>query len=98
MLREKAIEIAKEITEKTGIEARATILGHIQRGGSPTVQDRVMASMMGLKAVEVLKAGARNRIISYKNSVVVDLDLDEALEMKKSLPEELIGLSKIMSL
>lgn len=94
----KAIEIAKEVTEKTGIEARATILGHIQRGGSPTVQDRVMASMMGLKAVEVLKAGGRNRIIALKNSVVVDIDLDEALDMKKSLSEELIQLSKIMSL
>lgn len=94
----KAIEIAREITEKTGIEARATILGHIQRGGSPTVQDRVMASMMGLKAVEVIKAGGRNRIISLKNSVVVDIDLDEALDMKKSLSEELIQLSKIMSL
>lgn len=94
----KAIEIAKEVTEKTGIEARATILGHIQRGGSPTVQDRVMASMMGLKAVEVLKAGRRNRIIALKNSAVVDIDLDEALDMKKSLSEELIQLSKIMSL
>lgn len=94
----KAIEIAREITEKTGIEARATILGHIQRGGSPTVQDRVMASMMGLKAVEVLKAGGRNRIIALKNSAVVDLDLDEALDMNKSLSEELIQLSKILAL
>lgn len=94
----KAIEIAKEITEKTGIEARATILGHIQRGGSPTVQDRVMASMMGLKAVEVLKAGRRNRVISLQNSVVVDIDIDEALAMKKDLSEELISLSKILSL
>jgi len=94
----KAIEIAKAITERTGIEARATILGHIQRGGSPTVQDRVMASMMGLKAVEVLKEGGRNRVIAVKNSAVVDLDLDEALAMKKALPEELISLSKILSL
>lgn len=94
----KAIEIAKEITERTGIEARATILGHIQRGGSPTVQDRVMASRMGLKAVEVLKEGKRNRVIAVKNSAIIDLDLDEALQMKKDLPEELILLSKILSL
>lgn len=94
----KAIEIAKEITEKTGIEARATILGHIQRGGSPTVQDRVMASMMGLKAVEVLKSGGSNKVISVKNNIVVDIDLEEGLAMKKALPEELIELSKILSL
>lgn len=94
----KAIEIAKEITEKTGIEARATILGHIQRGGSPTVHDRVMASVMGAKAVEILKEGKSGRIIAYKDNQVVDLDIDEALQMQKTLPEELIQLSKMLSL
>lgn len=54
--------------------------------------------MMGLKAVEVLKSGSRNRVIAVKNSVVIDLDLEEALAMKKELPEELIALSKILSL
>ncbi|MFZ5989738.1 MAG: 6-phosphofructokinase [Bacillota bacterium] len=94
----KAIEIAKEITDRTGIEARATILGHIQRGGSPTVHDRVMASMMGVKAVEVLKNQGSNRIIALKDNKVIDIDLDEALEMKKTLAEEFIELSKILSL
>ena len=94
----KAIEIAKEITEKTGIEARATILGHIQRGGSPTVHDRVMASMMGAKAVEALKDGRSNRIISLIDNKVVDIDLEEALNTKKVLQEELIELSRILSL
>lgn len=94
----KAIGIAKEIQDKTGIEARATILGHIQRGGSPTVYDRVMASMMGHKAVQVLKEGGRNRIIALRDNKLVDLDLDEALNMTKEMPEELIELSKILSL
>jgi 6-phosphofructokinase 1 len=94
----KAIEIAKTITEATGIEARATILGHIQRGGSPTVNDRVMASVMGVKAVEVLKNGGRNRVISLKDNKVIDQDLDEALEMKKVLSEDLIKISAILAL
>lgn len=94
----KAIQIAREITEKTGIEARATILGHIQRGGSPTVYDRVMASQMGAKAVEVLKANKSNRIITFKNNQLGDQDMDEALEEKKTISEDLIQLSKILSL
>ncbi|GAE89719.1 6-phosphofructokinase [Acetivibrio straminisolvens] len=94
----KAIEIAKEITEKTGIEARATILGHIQRGGSPTVYDRVMASQMGAKAIEVLRENKRNRIIVFKDNQLGDMDLDEALEAKKTISEDLIQLSRILSL
>ncbi|NMB33268.1 MAG: 6-phosphofructokinase [Clostridium sp.] len=94
----KAIEIAKEITEKTGIEARATILGHIQRGGSPTVHDRVMASVMGARAIEILKEDRGNRVVAVKDNKVVDLDICEALEMKKTISEDLIGLSKILSL
>lgn len=93
-----AIEIAKQIEEKTGIEARATILGHIQRGGSPTVYDRVMASMMGAKATELLKNGIINRIVSLKDNKVVDIEINEALEMKKSIGEDLVELSKILAL
>lgn len=93
-----AIEIAREIQEKTGVEARATILGHIQRGGSPTVYDRVMASMMGAKAVELLKNGSVNRIVSLRNNKIVDIDINEALEMKKTIDEDLIELSKILAL
>jgi len=94
----KAIEIAKEITEKTGIEARATILGHIQRGGSPTVYDRVMASQMGAKAVEVLMENKRNRVIVFKDNQIGDMDLEEALQVKKTISEDLIQLSKILAL
>ena len=94
----KAIEIEKEVMEKTGLEARATILGHIQRGGSPTVNDRVTASIMGVKAVEVLMNGGKNRVISMKNGALTDIDINEALEMKKTIQQELIKISKILSL
>lgn len=92
-----AVEIAKVIEEKTDIITRATILGHIQRGGSPTIRDRVMASKMGAFAIEVLRAGRANRIISVQNGKVVDLDIDEALSMKKSIDEELVEVARILA-
>lgn len=93
-----AIDVAKEIERVSGIESRATVLGHIQRGGSPTVTDRVMASKMGAKAVEVLAKGMTNRIIAQQENKVVDIEINEALEMKKEIDEELIELSKILAL
>lgn len=93
-----AIDIAKQIEEKTGVEARATILGHIQRGGSPTVRDRVTASKMGAKAVELLKEGIVNRIVSMKDNKVIDIEINEALEIKKSIDEDMVELSKILAL
>ena len=94
----KVIEISQEIQEKTGIETRYTILGHIQRGGSPTVWDRVMASRMGAKAVEVLKNGIINRVICLRENKLIDIDIDEALEMKKDMEPDMIELSRILSL
>ncbi|HEX3028716.1 MAG TPA: 6-phosphofructokinase [Clostridia bacterium] len=93
-----AIEVAKNLEEVTGIEARATILGHIQRGGSPTVRDRVMASQMGAKATELLKNGIYNQVIALKDSKVVGIEINEALEMKKDIDDDMIELSKILSL
>ncbi|MGI6778316.1 MAG: 6-phosphofructokinase [Acetivibrionales bacterium] len=92
------IEISKEIQEKTGIEARYTILGHIQRGGNPTVYDRVMASRMGGKAIEALKKGKTNRVICLRNNKLMDIDIDEALEMKKDLDLGQLELFKVLSL
>ena len=92
------LEIAKAIEEKTGIEARATILGHLQRGGSPTVMDRVMASRMGLYAVELLAGGKRNRIVGWQDSHLVDFDIEEGLCMRKSHDEDLLRLNRIMAL
>ena len=78
-------EMAKKIENETGVETRATILGHVQRGGHPTVRDRVTASLMGHKAVELLKEGIGNRVIAMQNDEIVDYDIFEALNMKKSL-------------
>lgn len=82
-------DIAKEIEEKTGITARATILGHVQRGGSPSCYDRVMATKMGYYAVELLANGAYNRVVAVKNGKLVDYDIVDALNMKKSYDERL---------
>ena len=88
------IDMAKEIEEKTGIESRATILGHVQRGGSPTVRDRVIASQMGGRAVELLIEGKQNRIVCMQNSKIVDVDIEEGLKMTKTLPDELVELAR----
>ncbi len=77
--------LSKEIEEKTGVETRPTILGHIQRGGNPTVRDRVMATKMGFYAVELLKDGIGNRVVAYKNGEILNYDIYEALNMKKTL-------------
>ncbi len=82
--------IAKKIEEKTGIEARATILGHVQRGGSPTLRDRVVASKMGHKAVEVLLSGKSNRVIAMTDGNIVDYDITEALNMERKFDYDLL--------
>lgn len=68
-----------------GVESRATVLGHVQRGGSPTVRDRVVASQMGYKAVELLKQGIGNRVVAMQKDEIVDFDIFEALNMKSRL-------------
>lgn len=86
-------EIARTLQEKTGIEARTTILGHVQRGGSPTVRDRVVASQMGYYAVELLSQGIGNRVVGMQSSKIVDFDIQEALAMKKPFEEELYHIA-----
>ncbi|MCI6017850.1 MAG: 6-phosphofructokinase [Clostridiales bacterium] len=78
-------EVALKIQEITGIDSRATILGHIQRGGNPTLRDRVVATIMGNYAVNLLEAGKTNRVIAMKDHHYVDYDIQEALAMKKGL-------------
>ena len=75
--------IARTIQEMTGIESRVTVLGHVQRGGSPTVRDRVLASEMGYHAVELLEQDIGNRIVGLKDGKVYDIDIQEGLAMKK---------------
>ncbi len=91
-------ELASTIEEKTGIESRATILGHVQRGGSPTVRDRVVASQMGYHSIELLLQGKYNRVIGLCADKLVDFDIDEALAMKKDIEEEMPAISKTISI
>lgn len=86
------VEMAKKIEAATGIESRATILGHVQRGGAPTVRDRVTASHMGAKCVELLLEGKANRIVCMQNGQITDVDINKGLEMKKSIPQDLLAL------
>ena len=81
-------ELAHDIQCETGIETRATILGHVQRGGAPSAKDRIIATKMGYIAVELLSQGIGNRVVSYKAGKIVDYDLFDALNMKKSLDLE----------
>lgn len=86
-------KIAEEIQEKTGIESRATVLGHVQRGGSPTVRDRVIATQMGNAAVHLLDKGIGNRVVSYKGGRIVDFDIFEALNMKKEFDFDMLDVA-----
>ena len=79
--------MAKRIEAATGIETRATILGHMQRGGNPTCRDRVMGSMMGAMAVDLLLEGKTCRVVGYRDGKYVDFDINEALAMKKNIDE-----------
>ena len=93
-----SINMAKRIEEATGMETRATILGHMQRGGSPTAKDRVYASIMGAKAVELLCEGKTNRVVGYKHGEYIDVDIDEALNMEKKLPEYQLEIAKKLAI
>ena len=90
--------IAEEIEEATGIESRATILGHVQRGGVPTARDRVMASQMGYRAVELLSKGIGNRVITFVDSQLGDKDIYEALAMTKKFDIEEYNMATAISI
>ena len=89
--------MARRIEAATGIETRATILGHLQRGGSPTAKDRMYASLMGAYAVKALVAGKSNRVVAYKHGEVTDFDIDEALNMKKELNPFHLEVARMMA-
>lgn len=77
--------MAKRIEAATGVETRATILGYMQRGGCPTARDRMQASLMGAYAVDILCEGKSNRVVGERNGRLMDMDIDEALAMQKSV-------------
>lgn len=92
-----AQNLAKKIQEITSIETRATVLGYIQRGGIPSAFDRILASRMGAKAVEVLLEGKSARVIGTKKGEIIDMDIKEALAMEKQFNEELYNISIALS-
>lgn len=89
--------MAKRIEEATGIETRATVIGHIQRGGNPSCRDRVYASAMGARAVDLLLEGQTNRVVAYRDGEFCDYDIDEALAMTKDIDEHLYSMTKRLS-
>ncbi len=89
--------MARRIEAATGIETRATILGHMQRGGTPTCKDRVYASIMGARAAELLCDGKSNRLVAYKHGEFVDFDIQEALQMTKDISEEQFEIAKMLA-
>lgn len=90
--------MARRIEAATGMETRATILGYMQRGGSPTCKDRFYASIMGAYAADILCAGKSNRVVGYKHGEFQDFDIEEALSMKKDIPEYQYEVSKLLSM
>lgn len=93
-----SINMAKRIEAATGMETRATILGHMQRGGSPTCRDRVFASVMGAKAVELIDEGKFNRVVGYRHGEFIDCDINDALRMHKEIPSEQTKVAEYLTL
>ncbi len=91
-------ELAQRIQRHTGIETRATILGHVQRGGAPTLRDRVVASRMGYHAAELLFNGIGNRVVAMKGEQIVDFDITEALNMPRTFDEKMYRVSAVLSI
>ncbi|MDL2215703.1 6-phosphofructokinase [Ruminococcaceae bacterium OttesenSCG-928-N02] len=94
----QATEIAATIQKRTGIDARATILGHVQRGGSPSLRDRELASRMGYHAVNLLQKGMVNRVVCMANDAITDVDMTQALLMRKSLSPEILEVARVISI
>lgn len=86
------------IHEKTGLDCRATILGHVQRGGSPTAFDRILASKLGAKAVQLLIDGKSSKVVGTANNKIIDMDINEALAMERKFDEDTYELAKILSI
>ena len=90
--------MARRIEAATGIETRATILGYMQRGGSPTAKDRYYASIMGARAVDILIEGKTNRVVGYRDGKFMDVDIEEGLAMTKNIDEYEYEVARLLSL
>ncbi len=91
-------KMAKDIEETVGVKTRSTVLGYVQRGGSPTAKDRVVATKMGYHAVELLANGIGNRVVVLRGGSVMDYDIEEALQMKKEFDSRLYSISNEISI
>lgn len=91
-------EICARIKEKTGISVKTTTLGHIQRGGSPTMSDRVLAAKFAVRAIDLILAKQTNRVIGVKNNQIIDVDITEALAMPRTFDKELYDIAHVLSL
>lgn len=91
-------QLARDIEEATGVESRATVLGHVQRGGRPSARDRILASQMGNYAAHLLMAGKTERVVAVNNNTLMDYDIDEALAMKKPFKKKMFDMSGEISI
>ena len=92
-----AADIAAKIKQEIDLDPRVTVLGHVQRGGSPTARDRVNATKMGYRAVEILLSGKTNRIVCTHQGVITDVDIDEGLAMRKGIQQEEVDVLQAMT-
>lgn len=93
-----ASDLKKVLTEEAGADVRVTVLGHVQRGGSPTAFDRILASRFGYRAVELLLEGKSSRVVGIKDNKIIDMDIQEALAMPKTFNRELYEMAKVLSI
>lgn len=93
-----ANDFAKKVEEATGIESRESVFGHVQRGGSPTAHDRILATTMGTYAVRLLEKGVSNRVIVVRDGKIVDLDILEALSMSKPFDVERLKMANMLNI
>lgn len=93
-----ALALKNVLTEEDNADVRVTVLGHVQRGGSPSAFDRILASKLGNKAVELLIEGKSKRVVGIKNNEIIDLDIDEALSMEKKFDQDVYEMAKILSI
>ena len=92
-----AQSLKEQLAAVTDMTLRTVTLGHVQRGGSPTVQDRVAASQLGYYAVDLLSKGIGNRVVGMQHNEVVNYDIQEALKMKKEFPHDLYKIANEIS-
>nr|MDD6335149.1 6-phosphofructokinase [bacterium] len=92
-----ALQLAPILKERTGLDIRATVLGHLQRGGDPSAQDVLLATRCGVRAVELIANGATSRVVGTRSGKIIDVDIDEALAMKRTFNMELYNMVSILS-